>query len=71
MCRHQEGIWNGVSSDQTGEQTTFRIDKGGIDGMALAPERVAEWIDSFPVATYISDTLEHIYPDTANKDTEY
>ena len=39
--------------------------------MTLSPEMVTDGIDSFPVATYISDTLEHIYPDTANKDTEY
>ncbi|MEE8115221.1 MAG: hypothetical protein V3T23_12820, partial [Nitrososphaerales archaeon] len=70
VCRHQEGIWNGVSSDQFGEQTAIRIGKGGLKGMTLSPEMVAEWLDSFPVTAYISDTMEHIYPDSSNKDNE-
>jgi hypothetical protein len=62
VCRHQEGIWNGVSSDQFGEQTAIRIGKVGLKGMTLSPEMVAEWIESFPITAYISDTMEHLYP---------
>ena len=36
VCRHQEGSWNGVSSDQFGEQTAIRIGKGGLKGMTLS-----------------------------------
>ncbi len=67
VCRHQEGSWNGVSCDQFGEQTAIRIGKGGLKGMTLSPEMVAEWIDSFPVTAYLSDTMEHIYPDAPVK----
>ena len=63
VCRHQEGSWNSVSSDQFSEQTAIRIGKGGLKGVTLSPDMIAEWIDSFPVTAYISDTLEHIYPD--------
>ena len=58
VCRHQEGSWNGVSSDQFGEQTAIRIGKG----MTLSPDMVTEWIDSFPLTAYISDTMDHISP---------
>ena len=68
VCRHQTGSWNGVSSDQFGEQTAIRIGKGGLKGMTLSPEMVAEWINSFPVTAYLSDTTEHIYPDPPLKD---
>lgn len=53
VCHHQEGSWNGVSSDQFGEQTAIRIGKGGLKGMTLSPEMVAEWINSFPVTAYL------------------
>jgi len=31
---------------------------------------VAEWIDSFPVTAYLSDTMAHIYPDSPMKESE-
>lgn len=65
VCRHQEGNWNGVSSNQFGEQTAIRIGKGGLKGITLSPEMVAEWIHSFPVTAYISDNMKHIYPGQA------
>ena len=52
VCSHQEGIWNGASSDQFGEQTAIKIGKGGLKGMVLSPDMVAEWIDSFPITGY-------------------
>ena len=63
VCRHQGGSWNGVSSDQFGEQTAIQIGKGGLKGITLAPEMVTEWIDSFPLTAYVSDTMDHIYPE--------
>ena len=59
--RHQEGIWNGVISNLFDEQTAIRIGKGGLKGMTLSLEMIAEWIDSFPITAYFSDTMEHLY----------
>ena len=60
VYHHQEKSWNGVSSDKFGVQTAIRIGKGGLNGMTLSPDMVAEWIDSFPVTAYISDTMDHL-----------
>ena len=35
VCRHQDGYWNAVSSDQFGEQTAIRIGKGGLKETAI------------------------------------
>ena len=45
VCRHKGGSWNAVSADQFGEQTAIKIGKGGLKGIPLSPEQVAEWID--------------------------
>ena len=50
VCRHKAGSWNAVSADQFGEQTAIKIGKGGLKGIALSPEQVAEWIDSFSIS---------------------
>ena len=71
VCRHREGSWNGVSSDQFGEQTAIRIGKGGLKGMTLSPDMVTEWIDSFPLTAYISDTMDHIYPEPTVEENTY
>ena len=60
VCRHKAGSsWNAVSADQFGEQTAIKIGKGGLKGITLSPEQVAEWIDSFPISAYVSDALDH------------
>ena len=61
VCRHSEGYWNSVSGDQFGEQTAIRTGKGGLKGMTLSPQLVTEWIDSFPISVYLSDTMDHLY----------
>ena len=62
VCRHKAGSrWNAVSADQFGEQTAIKIGKGGLKGITLSPEQVAEWIDSFPISAYVSDALDHCY----------
>ena len=68
VCCHQDGSWNGVSSDQFGEQTAIQIGKGGLKGLTLFQEMVAEWIDSFPVIPYLSDPMAHINPDPPVKE---
>ena len=62
VCRHQDGYWNAVSSDQFGEQTAIRIGKGGLKGMTLSADLVSEWIDAFPITCTVSDRLYGIYP---------
>ena len=61
VCRHHDGQWNAVSSDQFGEQTAIKIGKGALKGMTLSPELVSDWIDSFPIRVHVSDNIEHIY----------
>ena len=57
--------------DQIWEQTAIKIGKGGLKGITLSPEQVAEWIDSFPISAYVSDALDHCYsPDQANSSSE-
>ena len=71
VCRHKAGSCNAVSADQFGEQTAITIGKGGLKGITLSPEQVAEWIDSFPISAYVSDALDHCYsPDQANSSSE-
>jgi len=55
---------------QFGEQTAIRIGKVGLKGITLSQEMVAEWIDSFPVTAYLSDTMAHIYPDPPIKESK-
>ena len=70
-CRHKAGSWNAMSADQFGEQTAIKIGKGGLKGITLSPEQVAEWIDSFPISAYVSDSLDHCYsPNQANSSSE-
>jgi len=59
VCRHKAGSWNAVSVDQFREQTPIKIGKGGLKGIMLSSTQVAEWIDSFPISAYVSDTLDH------------
>ena len=63
VCRHSEGSWNSVSGDEFGEQTAIKTGKGGVKGMILSPELVTEWIDSFPISTYLCDAMENLYMD--------
>ena len=65
VCRHNEGSWNSVSSDQFGEQTAKKPSKGGLKGMTLSPEQIAEWIDSFPISSYLSDAMDNLYSEQA------
>ena len=61
VCRHNDGYWNSVSSDQFGEQTAIKTRKGGLKGMTSSPELVSEWIDSFPISAFLSDAMENLY----------
>ena len=47
-----------MSADQFVEQTAIKIGKGGLKGITLSPEQVAEWIDSFHISAYL---YQHTY----------
>ena len=52
-------------------QTAIKIGKGGLKGITLSPEQLAEWIDSFPISAYVSFAPDHCYsPDQANSSSE-
>ena len=71
VCWHKAGSWNTVSAYQFGEQTAIKIGKGGLNGITLSSTQVAEWIDTFPISAYISDTLDHCYsPDLSSSSIE-
>ena len=71
VCRHKAGSWNAISANQFGEQMAIKIGKGGLKGITLSSTQVAKWIDFFPMAAYVSDTLDHCYsPDLSSSPTE-
>ena len=71
VCRHKAGSWNAVSTDKFGELTTIKIGKDGLNGITLSSTQVAEWIDSFPISAYVSDTLDHCYsPNLSSSSSE-
>ena len=60
-----------MSAGQFWEQMAITFGKGGLKGITLSPEQVAEWIDSFPISAYVSVALDHCYsPDQANSSSE-
>ena len=65
MCRHKEGSWNAVSSDQFREQTAIKMGKDGLKGMTLSSELVTEWINAFPISAYLSDVMGVLYTEEA------
>ena len=70
VCRHRQGSWNAVSSDQFGEQTAIKIGKGGLKGITLDPEMVTEWISAFPIGAYICDTVDLLYEEDQPNENE-
>ena len=70
VCRHRQGSWNAVSSDQFGEQTAIKIGKGGLKGITLDPEMVTEWFSAFPIGAYICDTVDLLYEEDQPNEKE-
>ncbi len=71
VCRHRSGAWNGVFSDQFGEQTYIRYGKakGGLVGMTLSPDQVARWVLSYHVCNAVSLAMDDMFHD--RDDDEY
>ena len=51
-----------MSLGQFGEETAIQIGEGGLKGMTLSQEMVAEWVDYFPNTAFLSNAIDHIYP---------
>ena len=51
-----------MSLGQFGDETAIQIGKGGLKGMTLSQEMVAEWVDSFPSTAFLTNAIDHIYP---------
>ena len=63
VCRHSDGKWNSVFSDQFGEQTYIRYGKakGGLIGLTLSSEQVATWVLSHHVCNLLSLLMDDMY----------
>ena len=69
VCRHREGVWDAVSSDQFGEQTYIRYGKseGGLVGISLSAEQVACWVFPYPLCQRVSQAFELMFESTDSK----
>ena len=71
VCRHRTSCWNAVFSDQFGEQTYIRQGKakGGLVGMTLSPDQVAQWVLSYHLCNTVSLAMDDMFHD--HEDEEY
>ena len=65
VCRHEEGPWNAVFSEQFGEQTYIQYGKakGGLVGITLSPDQVARWILSYCVCNTVFLSMDTMFKD--------
>ena len=63
VCKHRDGVWNGVFSDQFGEQTYIRYEKskGGLVGLTLSPNQVARWVLSNNICNTVSIAMDSMF----------
>ena len=61
VCRHSDG-GTAVPADQFGEQTYIKQGKGqgGLKGISTNEFQVAVWINSHPICSHLSETVEEI-----------
>ena len=62
-------MWNSVSTDQFGEQTSIRYgkSKGGLVGISLSPKQVACWVLSYPLCQRVSQAFELMFESAGSK----
>jgi hypothetical protein len=72
VCRHTDGSWNSVFSDQFGEQTYIRYgkSKGGLVGLTLSQDQVAGWVLSQHVCNYVSLLMDKMLSETDQDETQ-
>lgn len=63
VCRHTDGSWNAVYSDQFGKQSYLRYGKakGGLVGLSFSEDQVASQVVSQHVCNYLSLLMDHMY----------
>jgi len=63
VCRHREGVWNAVFSDQFGQQTYIRYGKakGGLVGLTLSSDQVAGWVLSYHICNTVSLSMDDMF----------
>ena len=63
VCRHQEGVWNAVFSDQFREQTYIRYGKakGGLVGLTLSSDQEAGWILSYHICNMVCLSMDDMF----------
>ena len=71
VCRHSDGSWNAVFSDQFGEQTYIRQGKakGGRVGITLSPDQVTRWVLSHHICSNVSQSMDAMFQ--SNEDEDY
>ena len=62
ITRHEQGYWNGISSDMYIETTFMHYGKGpvGIVGVTLKPSVVKKWPNSLHICTEILKDLDNM-----------
>ena len=72
ICRHSEGVWNAVFSDQFEEQASisFGKTKGGLGGLTLSPDQVAGWVRSHHICNMVSFSMDDIFVVSDNENEE-
>lgn len=73
VCRHKYGTWNAVFGDQFGEQTYIRYGKakGGLVGLTLSQDQVANWVLSQHVCNMLSLQMDEMFEDHENLMGDY
>lgn len=74
VCRHRDGVWNGVSTDMFGEQTYIRKGKakGGLVGISTSEEQVAGWVLSYHICQMVSTAMDTLCNEDENRsDDDY
>lgn len=71
VCRHSDG-GTAVPADQFGEQTYIKQGKGqgGLKGISTNEVQVAVWINSYPICSHLSQTVEDMYVNQENPEEE-
>ena len=73
VCRHKNGTWNAVFSDQFGKQTYIRYGKakGGLVGLTLSSEQVARCVLFHYTCNLVSSKMDKMYLNVAGQAREF
>ncbi len=73
VCRHTEGVFNSVFSDQFGEQTYIRYGKakGGLVGLTLSQDQVACWVLAYHICNQMSLLMDQMFSSVEGKESKH